>query len=194
MKRYAFIPIVISIISFLLVTWLPCKADDSVINACYKKKNGQLRLVSDPSQCLKSELPISWGGAVEPQPSGVLPVGESCWQMQFLSENAWTGILRLQVAKIAGEHYLMSGKAYSMDPPLETIIHGNAELINGDLRMTLIHSNSDIDWATHETYDVVLNPTTLNGSFKAVGVSAKEGEAWTEQEYLSGTLTSMQCP
>lgn len=30
-----------------------------VINACYQKINGQLRVVSDPSQCRPSELPIS---------------------------------------------------------------------------------------------------------------------------------------
>jgi hypothetical protein len=37
-----------------------CLADENTISACYKKNNGQLRLVYDPSECKKSELPISW--------------------------------------------------------------------------------------------------------------------------------------
>lgn len=44
----------------------------TVINACYQKINGQLRIVSATSQCLPSELPISWN-VVGPQgPSGVV--------------------------------------------------------------------------------------------------------------------------
>ena len=34
--------------------------EDQVFYACVKKNNGQLRIVDDCSQCLPSEVPISW--------------------------------------------------------------------------------------------------------------------------------------
>ena len=38
----------------------PPTPQDNEIKACYKKVNGQLRLVKDFSECHPSELPISW--------------------------------------------------------------------------------------------------------------------------------------
>jgi len=38
---------------------------DGVIRACYQKENGMLRVVSDPSECRPSEIPLSWS-AVPP--------------------------------------------------------------------------------------------------------------------------------
>lgn len=32
----------------------------NIINGCYKKNNGQLRIVENPNECLPSEVPISW--------------------------------------------------------------------------------------------------------------------------------------
>jgi len=63
-KKTVMIAIVL-MLGFLLVTWLPCQADDNVIYGCYKKNNGQLRIVSDHSKCRPSELPISWGGSCD---------------------------------------------------------------------------------------------------------------------------------
>lgn len=39
----------------------------TVINACYQKINGQLRVVSDPSQCRPSEVPITLSTPPEPK-------------------------------------------------------------------------------------------------------------------------------
>jgi hypothetical protein len=38
-------------------------ADDSTISGCYKKMNGQLRIVGKGSKCLPSESSISWNQA-----------------------------------------------------------------------------------------------------------------------------------
>jgi hypothetical protein len=32
----------------------------NIINGCYKKNNGQLRIVENPNECLPSEVSISW--------------------------------------------------------------------------------------------------------------------------------------
>lgn len=44
--------------------------DGNVINGCYQKKFGQLRIVSGPSECLKSEIPISWNEVGPQGPKG----------------------------------------------------------------------------------------------------------------------------
>jgi len=49
---------------------LPIYADDSTIYACYKKNNGQLRIVNQGSKCLPSEVLISWNPAGSTGPAG----------------------------------------------------------------------------------------------------------------------------
>ncbi|MDY6839835.1 MAG: hypothetical protein SWH78_17895 [Thermodesulfobacteriota bacterium] len=48
-----------------LVTILTCQAGDNDICACYNKNHGQLRVVSDPSECTKPEIPITLYGSTE---------------------------------------------------------------------------------------------------------------------------------
>ena len=48
----------------------PPSEAQGVINACYKKMNGQLRILSEGGSCLPSELAISWNAAGEQGPAG----------------------------------------------------------------------------------------------------------------------------
>jgi hypothetical protein len=52
----------------------PPSCPDLVVNACYKKDNGQLRTVGDLSECLPSESPLSWNMVGQRGPEG--PQGE----------------------------------------------------------------------------------------------------------------------
>ena len=45
-------------------------ADNTTIYGCYKKMGGQLRVVNQGSNCLPSEVAISWNQAGPPAPSG----------------------------------------------------------------------------------------------------------------------------
>lgn len=58
MKRF-FISIGV-IVSFLVAFNVYVLAEDDMICGCYKKNNGQLRIVNDLNECLPSEIPISW--------------------------------------------------------------------------------------------------------------------------------------
>ncbi len=63
------------ILSMTFFTAILSYADSNVINGCYKKINGQLRILNGTKRCLKSEIPISWnitGSEGEPGPSGVV--------------------------------------------------------------------------------------------------------------------------
>jgi hypothetical protein len=54
----------------------PSDQSGNVIYGCYKKVNGQLRIVSAGEQCSPSEFPISWNmQSVQPAPSAPSPSG-----------------------------------------------------------------------------------------------------------------------
>ena len=71
------------ILATTAVLGFPCYGqDNSIIYGCYKKNNGQLRIVGDLSECNKSELPISWFSAE----SGPSIVSVDCAQGQTITE------------------------------------------------------------------------------------------------------------
>lgn len=77
MTRKLLVPLVCCLVMIFLITSLvsakppvPPEPQDGVIKACYKKVNGQLRLVKDFSECHPSELPISWNQMGPPGPTG----------------------------------------------------------------------------------------------------------------------------
>lgn len=72
-----FITIGVSFV-FIVATSVQSSAEN-LIYGCYKKQNGQLRIVSNPSECRPSEVPISWnqaGEQVPPEPQGLTGVPE----------------------------------------------------------------------------------------------------------------------
>lgn len=77
MTRKLLVPSVCCLVMIFLMTSLvsakppiPPEPEDNVIKACYKKVNGQLRLVKDFGECHPSELPISWNQMGPPGPEG----------------------------------------------------------------------------------------------------------------------------
>jgi hypothetical protein len=61
MKKQTKIIAMLTIVGFLLVTWLPCQAGD-VLCGCVKIKKGALRIIDCSSQCLKSEYAVTLSG------------------------------------------------------------------------------------------------------------------------------------
>jgi hypothetical protein len=61
-KMKKLIVVIPSILALLATMSIQGLCEEDVINACYKKVNGQLRIVDDPEKCNPSESPISWGG------------------------------------------------------------------------------------------------------------------------------------
>jgi hypothetical protein len=73
MKK-GFLFIVMMIAMLMVVQVLPCQAQQSnLINACYQKNNGQLRIVQAATECRSSEVAISWNVAGQPGPALELP-------------------------------------------------------------------------------------------------------------------------
>lgn len=65
--------VVVTVIAMLAITGFYSKGDASEIYGCYKKNNGQLRIVDSLSKCHPSENPIILG-----QPSGSLTAKLAC--------------------------------------------------------------------------------------------------------------------
>lgn len=62
MRKQTILISILTIFCFLIVAGLPCQADDNVLYGCAQKKKGNLRLVTDPSKCNKSEYPVTLSG------------------------------------------------------------------------------------------------------------------------------------
>ncbi len=79
MKRHLFILLACCLVMVFLITSLafakspktpPGVSSDGLIYGCYKKINGQLRIVGGPGQCRPSELSIFWNQTGPPGPQG----------------------------------------------------------------------------------------------------------------------------
>jgi hypothetical protein len=68
-----------AILVLLVATSIQSFAQE-VIYGCCQKNNGQLRIVSDPNECRRSEIPISWYAAERPQGEQG-PPGLHCWDL-----------------------------------------------------------------------------------------------------------------
>lgn len=179
---------------FLILTavfTLPCQAQVAQ-DACVKKNNGQLRIVSDPLQCKKSEYPLTIYTSAPLNPGGTLR-GEHCWNYNNVTQDT-TGILRLSFFHIGNEHYLCSGVAnvtdYGSFPA-----YGNAEIVGGELYLTLSLAGQRDGIIGNDMYKFVLNPSSLNGTFTGFGVYSLGGTPTAVVELTDeGTLTKVSCP
>ena len=88
---------------------------------------------------------------------------------------AWTndtyqtsGQLKIGVTHIGDGHYLASGKIIKLAPaPTETVpVYGNAEIIDGQVHLTI----SFVGNGGTESLRAILQPGTLSGIFKGVGI------------------------
>ncbi len=75
-KKTSTVLILGTILSVFFLTGGPCYSSDGAINGCYKKVNGQLRIMTDHKGCTPSETPISWNQTASQGTAGPMgPVG-----------------------------------------------------------------------------------------------------------------------
>jgi hypothetical protein len=81
------------LLTLFMFTTAPSYAQQGVINACYGKVTGVMRIVSDPSKCLRTENPLSWNATGSPGPAGPPgPEGEGGIKV-YSANNVYLGIL-----------------------------------------------------------------------------------------------------
>ncbi len=195
MRKQAFT--IVIILGLLFLTWLPSQALNNVIHACAKKKTGQVRVVSDPSQCKKAEYPISWGEGTVPQNPIPGFEGDLCWAIN-------DEIAKLRVTHIGGGHYIVSGKT-TVNGILHNIIHGNAEIEGSNIYMTLVKSEKDSEGEGMDTGIIygAIDKVTFNGTHEGIrhirNYSAQpfvSGDIFidSDTQYGTGSITFISCP
>ncbi len=116
-------------------------------------------------------------------------LGEFCWQMDETPPDVdGPMIYKFGVYKKDGDHIVLYGTEDG-----ETAAHGNAEVIGGNIVMTIVSPGYDIiDPSEHWTdfISAVLDPATLNGTFHAHAL-------WSDTalpNHFTGTMTFINCP
>ena len=122
-------------------------------------------------------------------------LGEFCWNDTITQGSSGTGIIKLGITDIGGGHYLASGKYIMIEDEekFEFILCGNVELVNGKIQMSLnlnIYENNTIE---DESWNIVLDPVTLNGSYGVIHIETDASNHF-EQKFIGGILTHTTCP
>lgn len=201
MKKQHFFIAILVIFTITICAWLPCQADDNVLYGCAQKKKGNLRLVSDPSQCKKSEYPVTFSGTSQ-QNQNPLPnfEGELCWSIHA-TENKYgtkdsTALMKSWIKYIGNQNYLIQGFMQSSGQNTP-ILSGEAIVIEGDIYMnaTNTHDGSPEQWRCAGNFQGKLSSSTLNGTFWDVGNCFEYDTVRTvNPDYTAGTLTLTACP
>lgn len=102
-------------------------------------------------------------------------LGHFCWQV-FNSEGQPYWVYQFGVYEKEGGHLVLYG---SVDYGANGISasHGNAVIVGGNIKMTLVSSDYEdgdgIVWS--ETFTAILNGSTLNGEWNALGLETSDG-------------------
>jgi hypothetical protein len=199
MKKETTIIAILAILSFLLVTILPCQADD--IYGCYPKKGGTLRIVSNLSRCkIKSEYPVTLSGTSQ-QDQNPIPnfEGDLCWS--FLKTEDQEGpdqegpfIFKARIKYNGGGYYTVQGGVIFGEQSF--IAGGTAVIVNNKILITLSDSqdHSPDKWFDSGVAQMHLDASTLNGTFKGNYISFNNQSRESHMHYGAGTVTLTTCP
>lgn len=200
MKKQTIIIVMLTILSFLLVTWIPCQADD-VLCGCAKIKKGTLRIIDCSSQCLKSEYPVTLNGT-SPQNQNPVPSfsGELCWSI-LVTEDAHppadggTFLTRVRVTYMGGADYLIQGVVtISNNNPV--ILDGTGVIVGNEIFITLNTTRDDSSGLKREgaLLQMRLDISTLSGTFWNISDEFNTVTREFDHSYSAGTVTLTTCP
>lgn len=166
----------------------PIVISGGVINACYQKINGQLRVVSDPGQCRPSEFPISL--SAPPQSKRVF-ITSLTYEGDKIEGIAGADAICNTLAAAAVPGLTGTYKAWISDDitglgPATTFIHNMAPYINthGDIIAN--------DWIGL-TSGVLLNPILYDESGTNLSPTGGPIDVWTGTNTLGQPIVGQTC-
>lgn len=209
MKKHILLVTTMVIIGIVLMTWLPCQADD--ISGCYKKNKGTLRILPDPSKgCLKSEIPITLQGKMDTNPVPGLE-GELCWDITVTQTFPDIGVADITFPAKGYITYVGDGM-YRIDTvdidvseigaSLPLVGQGSAVLKESDLIINMNFSHDQSPYSIHETgtASAILSTDSsnfLNGTFWMVTLSYDSAPPEMSPDffpvYEEGIFTATEC-
>jgi hypothetical protein len=159
----------------------------TIINACYQKINGQLRVVSDPGQCRPSEVPITLSSPAQPKTVFITSVTFPGAQIGGIAgADAICNALAAAAVPILPGTY----KAWISDDfigPATTFIHNMGPYVN---TVGNVIAN---DWIGL-TSGVLLNPIRYSES--GVDLTPASGgpiDVWTGTDTFGNPLVGLTC-
>ncbi len=198
MRKQAFT--IVIILGLLFLTWLPSQALNNVIHACAKKKTGQVRVVSDPSQCKKAEYPISWGEGTVPQNPVPNFQGEQCWSIHITEDanppaDGGTALMRVGVTYMGDAYYSLQGFV-TIPNSNPVIVDGSAVIVGNEV---FVHVNMSVDNSLELNRDGIigqmrLDISTLNGTIWSIADQFDTVTREFVHYYNAGTVTLTTCP
>ena len=121
-------------------------------------------------------------------------LGDFCWRFTSWTYGT-TGTARLGITHIGGGHFLCSGVSTVDNYPSNLwpsggkfTTYGNAELVGNEIRITLSTAGARDGVIGNDTYVITLDPQTLNGIGKSIGVYSEK----IELDEITYTFTSCQ--
>ena len=186
------------ILLMVCITWSICYGEDNVIFGCYHKNNGQLRIVSDHSECRPSELPISLSGTTQPCPENPLPhfEGVLCWNVEW--EERPNYVMKLRVTYMGGTSYIVQSEQENIEHHFGAWF-GTALIVGDEIRISVHETHSDdqplpFENADHGGSQFFLDSTTLNGQGWCTTAYYDPSTGSSGVDYSTGTLTFVECP
>lgn len=188
--------IIAAVLALALLVGLPIQATADQICACYQKEHGQLRIVDNHSECLKSELAIFLNATFVQEPPGPLPEGELCWDVQWQDRPNY--IMKLKIIHMGDGYYLVLSDMTQVGDDFAAWI-GSAKYVGNEIRMSVHETHSDsqpipFDNADDSGCQYFLDPVTLDGTGWCNTASFDPIEDSGEVDFSTGTLTYTECP
>jgi hypothetical protein len=158
----------------------------TVINACYQKINGQLRVVSDPSQCRPSEVPITLSSPPQPK---IVFITSLTYEGTLIGGIAGGDAICNALAAAAVPILPVTYKAWISDDtmgPATTFVHNMAPYIN-------THGNIIANDWIGLTSGVLLNPILYDEAGIIPGPAAAPPFVWTGTDPLGNPVVGQTC-
>jgi hypothetical protein len=177
------IMVLMAVFTFLIVIGLSGQGNAGKIYGCYQEENGQLRMLDDYDECLKSEEPI-------PLSEVLNEIEEYCFAIE-LEDGDLLGTVKLGLSHIGDGNYIVSGKAYYNSLQ---VIQGNAEIDGNNILLAVNHiSKGDTSLSTSSSR-ILIDRSTFNGTSEFVTHNLNYSDMSLSRDYGTASLTNISCP
>jgi hypothetical protein len=113
-----------------------------------------------------------------------------CW---VIAASDMSGFLKLRVASVGGGNYILNGTVI-VDDSIHDIVNGNSVVSGNNVLMALKGSWNDSESMWTTTTNIVLDKTTLNGTFEWISQDFNYSDLSINTQHKTGSLTHILCP
>ena len=120
-------------------------------------------------------------------------LGEFCWQLTPAGSTG-TGFLKLSMTRVNANNYTVNGYSTNTSTTATGAINGNAVVIGSEMLLTLTESHMDSFSTSISVYNLILDSTSYNGTFRVIGRDYNYSSGFEPLNHTSGSVTYVACP